>query len=228
MAQSPSHDSSFASSQSKKGHEELRYWRSVQEREGTFQNSWYEFFYTTHFGIERDFYRGKKILDIGCGPRGSLEWADMAQTRVGVDPLADSYRQLRMRPQKMTYVASHAETIPFGDGYFDIVASFNSLDHVDDLQACVSEIIRVTAPGGLFLLLTDVNHKPTICEPVTFSWDIAKKFSPPLAILTEEHFEKGAGGMYQSLTARQPYDHGDRRQRYGILSAKFSKPVEAK
>jgi ubiquinone/menaquinone biosynthesis C-methylase UbiE len=208
-----------------KGHEELRYWTTVKEKEGTLNNSWYEYFYTKHFLLDRQFYRAKKILDIGCGPRGSLEWADMAGERVGVDPLADSYRALGVENQKMTYVAAPAEAIPYADGYFDVVASFNSLDHVDDLDACVAEIARVVAPRGLFLLLTDVNHKPTVCEPVSYSWDIVEKFSPTLALLEQEHFEKNAGGMYQSLKARVSYDYGNRAERYGILSAKFTKPV---
>jgi ubiquinone/menaquinone biosynthesis C-methylase UbiE len=34
----------------------------------------------------------------------------------------------------MTYVAARSEEIPFPEGYFDVVSSFNSLDHVDDLD----------------------------------------------------------------------------------------------
>jgi len=50
-----------------------------------------------YFGLSKDFYKGKKILDIGCGPRGSLEWADMTLERVGLDPpgrkiLKDNYQ----------------------------------------------------------------------------------------------------------------------------------------
>ena len=29
--------------------------------------------------------------DIGCGPRGSLEWATMAAERVGLDPPVNKY-----------------------------------------------------------------------------------------------------------------------------------------
>jgi hypothetical protein len=41
-----------------------------------------------------DFFKGKKFLDIGCGPRGSLEWASQATTRVCADPLAVQYGKL--------------------------------------------------------------------------------------------------------------------------------------
>ena len=105
------------------------------------------------------------MLDIGCGPRGSLELADTALERVGLDPLAKEYLKLGDASHMMTYVASRSESIPFADGYFDIVCSFNSFDHVADLKrTIIAEIVRVVKPGGLFLLLSEVNHAPTKTE----------------------------------------------------------------
>lgn len=202
---------------------EFAYWAARHDKEGTLQHAHYGYFFTTHFGLDRAVYRGKRVLDVGCGPRGSLEWADEAAERVGLDPLIDAYRQLGIAAHKMSYVAAPAESIPFPDGYFDIVSSFNSLDHVDDLDRSIAEIIRVLAPGGLFLLLTDVNHPPTPCEPLTLTWDLVDRFQPALTLLESAHFEKLHGGMYQSVHHRIPYDHGDERRRYGILSAKFLK-----
>ena len=216
--------SAAAESRADKGQHELRYWSAVKEKESVLRNSWYEYFYTTHFGLTRDDYVGKKVLDIGCGPRGSLEWADTAAIRIGLDPLAESYRVLGADRHKMTYVAASSDAMPFPDGHFDVVCSFNSLDHVDDLQATIQEIRRVTAKGALFLLLTDVNHPPTVCEPVSFSWDIVDKLCQVFTLVQEAHYEKRAGGMYQSLKARELYDHGNSEQRYGILSAMFKKP----
>jgi ubiquinone/menaquinone biosynthesis C-methylase UbiE len=208
-----------------KASSELAYWRRQELREGNIaeNNLYYEEFFTSHFNLAREFYAGKKVLDIGCGPRGSLEWMTMAQERVGLDPLADSYRELGTAKHRMQYVAAGSESIPFPDNYFDCVSSFNSLDHVDDLDRTISEIIRVLKSGGTFLLLTDVNHEPTACEPIVFSFDVTKKFQPALLLLDEGHFEKRAGGMYSSLREGVAYDHADARRRYGILSGRFGK-----
>jgi SAM-dependent methyltransferase len=100
--------------------------------------------FTDLVGLDAGFYRGKAVLDIGCGPRGSLEWADEASRRVGLDPLADDYRELGTDAHAMDYVAAGSEAMPFGDGEFDVVATINSLDHVDDLGRTVAEIKRVT------------------------------------------------------------------------------------
>ncbi len=202
---------------------ELKYWKERKAKEEVLRHDHYEAFYTTHFGLEPSFYDGKKILDIGCGPRGSLEWADGAAERCGLDPLADDYAKLGADRHKMTYVAAGSEAMPFENNRFDVVCSFNSLDHVADLGATVTEIKRVLKPGGLFLLLTDVNHDPTPYEPQSFSWDIVEAFRPELEPLDVAHYEKRAGGMYESIAQGERYDHDDLTKRYGILSAKFAK-----
>jgi ubiquinone/menaquinone biosynthesis C-methylase UbiE len=208
-----------------KAESEIQYWRNVQKKEknGVLSHGHFEHFYTTHFNLTKSFYRDKRILDIGCGPRGSLEWADNALQRIGLDPLAKSYKELGIDNQKMLYVASQAENIPFPDEYFDVDTSFNSLDHVDDVDKTIEEIIRVTKPGAFFLLLTDVNHKPTATEPISFSWDILKKFQPRMRIFEKSFYEKSQHGMYQSITAGIIYDHSNTHQRYGVLSAKLQK-----
>src|SRR6202000_2680937 len=68
---------------------ELRYWRRKQAQETNLTNLHYAYFYTQCFGLGLQDYRGHRILDVGCGPRGSLEWATTATEAVGVDPLAD-------------------------------------------------------------------------------------------------------------------------------------------
>jgi SAM-dependent methyltransferase len=207
---------------STKGEAELAYWHGRKTEEQTLRNTHYRRFYTSHFGLDDSSYAGKRVLDIGCGPRGSLEWADMALDRVGLDPLADEYMELGARQHAMSYVASGSESIPFPDGHFDIVCSFNSLDHVDDLDRTIAEICRVVAPGGLFLLLVDVNHEPTACEPITFSWDIVERFTPPLRALRVERYEKSDHGLYKSVDEAVPYDDSDPTDRYGVLSAMFT------
>jgi SAM-dependent methyltransferase len=211
------------SSLSEKARHELAYWERRLAKEGVLQRGHYKHFYTAHFGLSLDFYRGKKILDIGCGPRGSLEWADGVALRAGVDTLASKYCRLGITRHAMRYVAASSERLPLRDGSFDIVCSFNSLDHVDDLEGTLREIPRVLAARGLFLLLTDIHGQPSVCEPSVFGWDIVKKFQPALTLIEEKHYERVPAGMYDSIHADTPFNHKNPRERYGVLSAKFLK-----
>lgn len=202
---------------------ELRYWKG-KAKDGPLGNVGYVYLFTEVFGLDKEFYRDKKILDIGCGPRGSLEWADVASETVGLDPLADSYEKLGTGRHRMKYVKAFSEAMPFPDGYFDVVSSMNSLDHVDDLDKTIGEIIRVTAPGGSFLLIVDVNHPATRCEPVTFSWDITGRFCPPMKLVDEKHYEKDDSlGIPGSIREAGCYDHDDPTERTGLLLARFEK-----
>jgi ubiquinone/menaquinone biosynthesis C-methylase UbiE len=199
---------------------EIAYWRGVYRREGQLTNDHYTWFYTSYFDLSPADYSDRHVLDIGCGPRGSLEWADMASERVGLDPLVDEYRALGIDQHKMTYVKAGSENIPFPDGHFDIVTSFNSLDHVDDLGPTVAEITRVTASGGLLLLISDVGHDPTFTEPLSFSWDVIDRFTDFDAIEIR-HLEKSIENVYASVKAGVPYDHANPRKRYGMITAKL-------
>jgi ubiquinone/menaquinone biosynthesis C-methylase UbiE len=202
---------------------ELSFWRKkFQEEGGQLRNSWYEGWYTTFFGLEREFYRDRRIVDIGCGPRGSLEWADMAAERVGVDSLAAEYREFGTDSHEMRYVDAGAESIPFPDAYFDIAFSFNSLDHVQNLDRAVAEIKRIVKPGGLFLLITEVNHQPTPTEPQSFSFDVIDRFAPEFAPISVRKFEMYKT-VYQSAKEGRLYDESDGTRRDAVLCAKFER-----
>jgi SAM-dependent methyltransferase len=202
---------------------ELSFWRRTLLPGVSVENRHYEYLFTTLFGIEPQEYTGCRVLDVGCGPRGSLEWAAMTGQRVGLDPLADAYRTFGTRQHATAYVKAYSEAIPFIAGAFDVVTSFNSLDHVNDLNLTLEELGRVLAPGGRLLLITEVNHEPTLTEPITFSWDIVVRFPPGLRVLTEYRFEKPVGPIYESLHMSVPFDASDPTSRPGILCAMLRK-----
>jgi SAM-dependent methyltransferase len=187
---------------------ELTYWRARHQEETTLRNAHYEHFFTGQFGLTRADYAGRRVLDVGCGPRGSLEWATEAAERVGLDPLADDYRELGTDQHQMTYVTAGSEAIPFPDGHFDIVTTFNALDHVDDVDATIRELTRVTRPGGVGLVIVEVGHAPTPTEPHTLGWDVVDRFEGWRVV---SEFRAGLGGrhnVYRSLRERVPYTGG--------------------
>ncbi len=152
---------------------ELHYWKTlINDTPEAASNDHFESCHTELFSIDRASYAGQRLLDIGCGPLNSLDWAHDAADCVGVDPLADKYAKLGEPSKRMRFFACTAEELPFDDASFDTVSSFNSLDHVDDYQKALSEMRRVCCPGGNLLLIVEVNHAPTMTEPQTISPDV--------------------------------------------------------
>jgi SAM-dependent methyltransferase len=206
---------------------ELSYWRRRREAEGELrgQPQHYQRLFTTLFDLTFDDYAGARVLDVGCGPRGSLEWASMAASRVGVDPLADEYRRLQPEPQAMSYVQGYAENLPFPAGSFDIVASLNSLDHVRDVGRALGELARVCAEGGLLLLVVEVNHPATVTEPHALSWDVVGPLEPVFVTERVHRFTKSDPTIYGSILAGELYDESIHGDEPAILCARLRKAL---
>ena len=120
------------------------------------------------------------------------------------------------------YIEGYSEDIPLEEAECDAVFSFNSLDHVKDVDQTLREIKRVTRPGGIFLLLVDVNHPPTVCEPHQLSpVKLVRALEPEFTCERLDVFRPVARDMYGSVRAAcsipQPEDTGEP----GYLSAKF-------
>lgn len=99
-----------------------------------------------------------RVLEVGSGAHGLIFFFEGAE-RVGVDPLADHYRDLFPAWQsRARTVAAFGEALPFGDGSFDIVLCDNVVDHAESPRRIVSEIARVLAPGGLLYFTVNVHH----------------------------------------------------------------------
>jgi SAM-dependent methyltransferase len=202
---------------------EMDFWRKEVELEGgALFNDHFALVFTDAFGLTADFYNGKRLLDVGCGPTGTLEWATMAAERVGLDPLVDRYRSLGIDKHQMKYVDAPSERMPFEDDYFDVVSSFNSLDHVDDIEKTVAEIVRVLKPGGSLLLLVEVNHPPTATEPITLPWDVTTWFGPRMTSVFERRFEVDPeAGIYRTVLGDRRWDDTRPDIRPGLLLARL-------
>ena len=199
-----------------KHYHELRYWRGVtapirdNRAKLEHERAHYEHFYTSFFGLSREDYDGRALLDIGCGPCGSLEWAKNARERVGLDPLADEYRKLANDTQAMTYCAAPSEAIPYPDGHFDSVSAFNCLDHVDDVEKTVREMKRVTAPGGRILLIVEIGHAPTPTEPHHLDESVVELFAPEFEVVSMRSYGvREDHNLYASLLNEIPYEVGE-------------------
>jgi len=92
------------------------------------------------------------ILDAGCGTGGNtLHLARLGRT-VGLDLIPAATEGCRRRG--LTAVRGGVLALPFLDGVFDVVTSFDVIYHtwVPDDDAAVAEMARVLGPGGLALV----------------------------------------------------------------------------
>lgn len=127
--------------------------------------------YPNQLLLSRDCFRGKRILDIGCGPIPFALGFTGCEV-YGLDQLINGYKELGYPIDKYSerfiYVSGSAENMPFEDNFFDAVISVNALDHVDDFSAVAKEVCRVLRPGGILRIETHY-HKPRLLEPLSLT-----------------------------------------------------------
>ena len=89
-------------------------------------------------------------LDAGCGT-GALAFAlasNVAEV-VGVDTRADYLEAGReSAPENVRFVEGDVTALPFGYASFDLACCHGVLHHVRRPELAVSELVRVTRPGG--------------------------------------------------------------------------------
>ncbi|HUE75546.1 MAG TPA: class I SAM-dependent methyltransferase, partial [Chloroflexota bacterium] len=103
----------------------------------------------------------RRALDLGCGPgRHTVALAhagyQVAATDVSPTGLAHCRDWLASLGLRATLAEADMRALPFGDGEFDLVVSYNVIYHATKagMRATLSEIARVLRPAGhLFITL---------------------------------------------------------------------------
>jgi SAM-dependent methyltransferase len=96
-------------------------------------------------------YTGKEsALDAGCGTGAlALALAPNVAEVVGVDTRADYLEAARnAAPENVRFVEGDVTALPFGYASFDLACCQRVLHHVRRPELAVSELVRVTRPGG--------------------------------------------------------------------------------
>ena len=104
--------------------------------------------------IHFDEWKGKDVLDVGCGAGVEVVRFARAGARVtGVDIAESAIALARQNVQQQGLSArlevADGEHLPFADASFDLVFAHGVVQYTGDDQAMVAEVHRVLRPGGL-------------------------------------------------------------------------------
>jgi len=116
----------------------------------------------------------QRVLDVGCGTGViTAAVADRGGTCIGLDP-SEAYlgfaRRQRARPNAR-YELGDGNHIAHPDGAFDAAVSTLALDVIPDAAPVVTEMRRVTRPGGT--VASAVHECRGALAPFFMFWDIA-------------------------------------------------------
>jgi len=141
-------------------------WREAQRHEREFWRKWrtlpayrgldlegYWAGERRHFGLKADFFAGRRVLDVGCGPVGLIHFLPEAALRLRLDPLLPEYQERLPLAAPQLSLAASGESLPLRDGSVEVCICFNALDHMKEPAAALAEMHRVLGPGGTLLVM---------------------------------------------------------------------------
>jgi SAM-dependent methyltransferase len=96
--------------------------------------------------------RGSRILEVGCGTGHNLAMLDMfgSVEAIEVDPAARSLAEQRLGRPVGSAPLPELAGVP--DGAFDLIGSFDVIEHIEDDRAALTGIARCLKPGGKFVM----------------------------------------------------------------------------
>jgi SAM-dependent methyltransferase len=116
-----------------------------------FLQSWDPKFYAKYTDTLKPAKAGERVLDVGCGVGqvvARLQEAGYEAHGVDVsEPNIERARQFCPRCQ-----IYNGKRLPFENDFFQSAGALNVLEHVDEPELFISELVRVVAPGGKIVL----------------------------------------------------------------------------
>jgi SAM-dependent methyltransferase len=103
------------------------------------------------------FCAGRRVLDAGCGVGyGSARLAQAAASVVGVDVSEEAIAHARTHyaAPGVSFAVMDISALTFENGSFDAVCSFETIEHVNDVERALTELARVLRASGILVIST--------------------------------------------------------------------------
>ena len=84
-----------------------------------------------------------RIIELGCGMSYFPKMAEEIGESWGLDFTPKAIRSLRLQFPTVNYVVGNALETPFRDKYFDTVLSGELLEHIEEPQKLIDEMVRI-------------------------------------------------------------------------------------
>lgn len=103
------------------------------------------------------FTYGKLVLDAACGTGyGSKILAENAKCVKGIDISKDAvnYANEHYSKENVSFIRGDVTELPFEDNSFDVIVSFETIEHIKNYNSFMNECSRVLKPEGFFVCST--------------------------------------------------------------------------
>lgn len=105
--------------------------------------------------------QSRRVLDAACGEGYGTNLLARAGARVavGIDLDEPTLAHARRRYPATELVQGDVRQLPFADGEFELVVSFETIEHVAEPERVLDEFARVLAADGMLIISTPNKHQ---------------------------------------------------------------------
>jgi GT2 family glycosyltransferase/glycosyltransferase involved in cell wall biosynthesis/SAM-dependent methyltransferase len=142
--------------------------------------------------LAREYAKEKDVLDIASGEGyGSAILANTARSVIGVDVAAEVIRHAAIRYQRNNLQFRHGSCveIPLDNHSVDLVVSFETIEHLDEHKALMSEIKRVLRPAGVLIISSPDKKEYSILPNYRNPFHVRELFKEELEDLIRAYFK---------------------------------------
>jgi SAM-dependent methyltransferase len=141
--------------------------------------------------LAREFCRGVDVLDVASGEGyGAALLAQIARSVAGIEIASEAVAHATTsyaRPN-LRFLGGDARALPLQDEAFDVVVSFETIEHFAEQERFVAEVRRVLRPGGLFIVSTPDRDNYSPAEAPANPYHVRELTRDEFLVLLRGHF----------------------------------------
>lgn len=168
------------------------------------------------------------VLEVGCGEgRGIDLMLPKAATFTAVDKIEEALVKLRSKFPSAKFIGTNIPPLSaLADNAFDVVVTFQVIEHIEDDHLFLKELHRVLKPGGVAYVTTP-NRKLSLSRN---PWHVREYLADELKKLGEKYFAnvemKGITGNEKVMEYYQQNKKSvERITRFDIFNLQYRLPV---
>lgn len=168
------------------------------------------------------------VLEVGCGEgRGIALMMPKAGTFTAVDKIDGALEKLRANYPKASFITTNIPPLTaLSDSSYDVVVSFQVIEHIENDHLFLKEINRVLKPGGVALITTP-NRKMSLTRN---PWHVREYLAEELTKLGATYFDqvemKGITGNEKVMTYHEQNKKSVRRiTRFDVFNLQYHLPA---
>lgn len=151
---------------------------------------WHEHWHRYH--LVRTAAQHRRVLDVACGEGyGTALLAGQGNQVWGVDlsPAAVAHaRQTYSGQEGLGYAVADCRKLPFADASFDLVVSFETLEHIAGQRAFLAEVRRVLDPRGALIISSPNKLEYSDRRNHQNEFHVGELYRDELATMLQEYF----------------------------------------